>query len=166
MQLINIVVLIWVLCSFNCFSDGMFRQPNEYKGQPEYWGKKIIEYLVTRKCKKYPSPHECNPNILYILGPTSFNVLHRHTRPNRDAESNESVILSFEQQQLIYDFFIKDYIRKFILRLFPELKDEKNRLLADYMTNELFKNMKTIEKKFGRLFMPNDRVIEFMDDQS
>ena len=92
--------------------------------------------------------------------------MHRHTRPNRDAESNESVILSFEQQQLIYDFFIKDYIRKFILRLFPELKDEKNRLLADYMTNELFKNMKTIEKKFGRLFMPNDRVIEFMDDQS
>ena len=53
-----------------------------------------------------------------------------------------------------------------MLRLFPELKDEKNRLLADYMTNELFKNMKTVEKKFGRLFMPNDRVIEFMDDQS
>ena len=63
MQLINIVVLIWVLCSFNCFSDGMFRQPNEYKGQPEYWGKKIIEYLVTRKCK-----NECQKTVVQDIG--------------------------------------------------------------------------------------------------
>ena len=40
MQLINIVLFIVLMSSFNCFSDGMFGQPSKYRGQAEYWGKK------------------------------------------------------------------------------------------------------------------------------
>ena len=50
-----------------------------------------------------------------------------------------------QEQRLIHDFFINDYVRKFILRLFPELKGEENRLIVDYMTNEVVKDMKAMK---------------------
>ena len=84
-------------------------------------------------------------HVLYVLGPTSLNVMHHRTRTIRDVESNESeiqILGKTQEPRLIHDFFIKDYIRKFILRLFPELKGEENRLIVDYMTNEVAKGMK------------------------
>ena len=88
------------------------------------------------------------PNFLYVLGPTSLNVLHHRTRTNRDVESNESEIQKLgktQEPRLIHDFFINDYVRKFILRLFPELKGEENRFMLDYMTNEVVKDMKAMK---------------------
>ena len=49
MQLTNIVILIVAMSSFNCFSYGMFGQLSKYRGQAEYWGKKIMKYLTIRK---------------------------------------------------------------------------------------------------------------------
>ena len=48
MLAIKIVLFIAVMSSFNCFSDGMFGQPSKYRGQAEYWGKEIMNYLMEK----------------------------------------------------------------------------------------------------------------------
>ena len=99
------------------------------------------------------------------LGPTSLNVLHHRTRTNRDVESNESEIQKLgktQEPRLIHDFFINDYIRKFILRLFPELKGEENHLIVDYMTNEVVKDMKAMKatdwQQMSYSMLPNSPI--------
>ena len=48
MLAIKIVLFIAVMSSFNCFSDGMCGQPSKYRGQAEYWGKEIMNYLMEK----------------------------------------------------------------------------------------------------------------------
>ena len=70
-------------------------------------------------------------------------------RTNRDVETNKSKIQKLseiQQQRLIHNFLINDFVRKFILRLMPELKGEENRMIVDDMTNEVVKDMKTMRQ--------------------
>ena len=69
-------------------------------------------------------------------------------RTNRDVETNKSKIQKLseiQEQRLIHNFLINDFVRKFILRLMPELKGEENRMIVDDMTNEVVKDMKTMK---------------------
>ena len=70
-------------------------------------------------------------------------------RTNRDVETNKSKIQKLseiQEQRLIHNFSINDFVRKFILRLMPELKGEENRMIVDDMTNEVVKDMKTMRQ--------------------
>ena len=70
-------------------------------------------------------------------------------RTNRDVETNKSKIQKLseiQEQRLIHNFLINDFVRKFILRLMPELKGEENRMIVDDMTNEVVKDMKTMRQ--------------------
>ena len=87
--------------------------------------------------------------IIIISGPSYPNVLHHQTRTNRDVETNKSKIQKLseiQEQRLIHNFLINDFVRKFILRLMPELKGEENRMIVDDMTNEVVKDMKTMRQ--------------------
>ena len=87
--------------------------------------------------------------IIFIPGPSYPNVLPHQTRTNRDVETNKSKIQKLseiQEQRLIHNFLINDFVRKFILRLMPELKGEKNRMIVDDMTNEVVKDMKTMRQ--------------------
>ena len=57
MLAIKIVLFIAVMSSFNCFSDGMFGQPSKYRGQAEYWGKKIMKYLIEKFTYSFDEKH-------------------------------------------------------------------------------------------------------------
>ena len=87
--------------------------------------------------------------IIFIPGPSYPNVLHHQMRTNRDVETNKSKIQKLseiQEQRLIHNLLINDYVRKFILRLMPELKGEENRMIVDDMTNEVVKDMKTMRQ--------------------
>ena len=74
--------------------------------------------------------------------------MNHRTRTSRNVETNESKILKLgeiQEQRLIHDVLIHDYIRKFILRLLPELNEEENRMLLDSMTDEVVKDIKTMK---------------------
>merc|ERR1711978_236084 len=108
------------ISSFDCFSDGMLRGTKywKYRGQAE------------------------------LRVPRQSNLFHHRTRTSRNVETNESKNLKLgeiQEQRLIHDFLIHDYIRKFILRLLPEMNEEENRMLLDSMTNEAVKDMKAMK---------------------
>ena len=70
-------------------------------------------------------------------------------RTNRDVETSKSKIQKLseiQEQRLIHNLLINDYVRKFILRLMPELKGEENRMIVDDMTKEVVKDMKTMRQ--------------------
>ena len=74
--------------------------------------------------------------------------MHHRTRTSRNVETNEPKIqklAEIQEQRLIHDILIHDYIQKFILRLLPELNEEENRMLLENMTNEVVKDMKTMK---------------------
>ena len=77
-----------------------------------------------------------------------MSIPFHRTRTSRNVETNESKNLKLseiQEQRLIHDFLIHDYIRKFILRLLPEMNEEENRMLLDSMTNEVVKDMKALK---------------------